>query len=566
MEHSRRIREKLVLLYGEERAQEVLDEVLAILGPEPTPRPATGLALSEKDSVLITYGDQVSEDGTPPLCTLHNFLKAFAAPVVNSVHILPFFPYSSDDGFSIIDYTAVNPDLGEWGHIRAMGLDFRLMVDAVINHISAQSDWFQAFLRNQTPYKDYFKVVEPGTDLSAVVRPRALPLLTEVATSNGNKHVWTTFSEDQIDLNFSNPDVLLEILKVMLHYVENGAKLIRLDAIAYLWKIAGTSSIHLPQTHTVIQLMRDVLDWIAPDVLLITETNVPHEENVSYFGDGTNEAQMVYQFPLPPLILHTMAQGDATALSGWAAALEPAGAQTTFFNFAASHDGIGLRPASGLLSAEQINALVQRTQDHGGHVSFWQSSDGGQQPYELNISYFDAVTHPEVTAQNPDIAVQRFVVSQAILLALVGVPGIYFHSLFGSRNDENGVSRTGRYRSINREKLGMEKLEAELADPTSIRAKVFRQYKLLLEIRGAERAFHPMGTQTILQIDSGVFAVERRSPDGFDRLLALHNVTDDERILDLPDSGNWHDLITDRDLRGTRVTLSPYQIAWLKAL
>ena len=569
MEHSRRIREKLVLLYGKERAPSVLTKVLAIIGPGPTPPAATGLSLSEKDIVLITYGDQVSREGEPPLRTLHGFLKDFAAPVVNSVHILPFFPYSSDDGFSIIDYTSVDPDLGDWRHIREMGQDFQLMFDAVINHISAQSDWFQAFLRDEAPYKDFFIVVDLSADLSEVVRPRTLPLLTEVETSSGTKHVWTTFSDDQIDLDYTNPDVLREILRVLLLYVEQGARLIRLDAIAFLWKIAGTPSIHLPQTHIAIQLIRDVLDWVVPEVLLITETNVPHEENVSYFGDGTNEAQMVYQFPLPPLILHTMAQGDARVLSAWAASLEPAGERTTFFNFAASHDGIGLRPASGILSAEQINALVELTQEHGGHVSFRGMSDGSQKPYELNISYFDAITHPDVTTRHPDIAVQRFIVSQALLLALTGVPGIYFHSLFGSRSDINGVTRTGRYRSINREKLRLEGLVEQLEDKVSIRARVYRQYRQLLVTRGRERAFHPLGSQVIHDVDPGVFAVERISPDGQDRLLALHNVTGQEVVLDLPVSGAWHDLIADsivsEETGILRISLSPYQIAWLKA-
>src|SRR5690606_35016656 len=108
-------------------------------------------------------------------------------------------------------------------------------------------------------------------------------------------------SADQVDLNFKNPAVLLATTRALLFYVEHGAKFIRLDAIAYLWKEIGTPCIHLPQTHQVIQLMRAVLDEVAPDVRLITETNVPHPDNISYFGAGTNEAQLVYNFALPPL-------------------------------------------------------------------------------------------------------------------------------------------------------------------------------------------------------------------------------------------------------------------------
>ena len=122
-------------------------------------------------------------------------------------------------------------------------------------------------------------------------------------------------------MNFKNPDVLLALLDALLFYVARGARFIRLDAIAYLWKRIGTSCIHLPQTHAVIQFWRAVLDEVAPHVLLITETNVPHADNVSYFGDGTNEAQLVYNFALPPLVLHALLRGDATHLTRWAQSL-----------------------------------------------------------------------------------------------------------------------------------------------------------------------------------------------------------------------------------------------------
>ncbi|HRL14420.1 MAG TPA: sugar phosphorylase, partial [Aggregatilineales bacterium] len=505
-----RIMQRLTRLYGAEAAPAILQQIREAVGAAGlAPLDTGGLDVSERDVMLITYGDMLRRAGEAPLRTLHRFLQATAAPALNSVHLLPFFPYTSDDGFSVVDYWQINPDLGDWGDVRAMGGDFRLMFDAVFNHISQASDWFQRFLRDEAPYSAYFHVIDPAVDLSQVVRPRTLPLLTPFETPSGVKHVWTTFSADQIDLNFSTPAVLIETLRALLFYVAQGATFIRLDAIAFLWKVPGTSSIHLEETHEVIRLMRDVLDVAAPQVILITETNVPHTENISYFGDGSNEAQLVYNFALPPLTLHTLRTGDASALTAWAATLERPGARTTYFNFTASHDGVGVRPLTGLLPDDQIAALVEMTQDHGGLINYRGLPDGGRTPYELNITYFDAVTHPALTEADPHTAVRRFLVSQAIALALMGLPGVYFHSLYGSRNDYLGVRATGHNRSINREKFFVEALEAELNVEGSIRQQVYAGYKHLLEVRRTQAAFHPLAGQRVLSLHPAVFALER---------------------------------------------------------
>ena len=459
------IQSKLIQLYGDTVGLSTFERLSDILEPI-TAGEVDELAVSEQDVILICYGDHVYDGENPPLQVLHQFLKEQVKPTINSVHILPFYPWSSDDGFSVIDYYQVDADLGDWSHVNAMKYDFRLMFDAVFNHMSAKSEWFKKYLAGEAPYDNYFIAVPPDTDLSAVVRPRALPLLSPFETPSGTKHVWTTFSDDQIDLNVQNPDVLIELLKITRFYVEQGSEFIRLDAIAFLWKEIGTTSIHLEQTHLIIQLMRDVLDIIAPDVVLITETNVPHDENISYFGNGTNEAQMVYQFPLPPLVLHTMASGDSTHLTQWAQSLDGIGGRTSFFNFTASHDGIGLRPVTGILSDEEINTLVNRTKSHGGHVSYKSNSDGSQSPYEMNITYFDAITSPEITKSDPETAVKRFLVSQAMQLSLAGVPGIYLSSLFGARNWHEGVEETGRNRTINRRKFERKELTFDLSQET----------------------------------------------------------------------------------------------------
>ncbi len=530
--------------------------------------------LTEQDAILITYGDQVQEPGRPHLRTLEDFLARHTADVLSGVHILPFYPWTSDDGFSVVDYKQVDPALGDWEDVRALGRRFRLMFDAVINHISRSSDWFQRFLRDEEPYTRFFITVDPRTDLSQVVRPRTLPLLTPVETAHGVEHVWTTFSPDQIDLNYREPQVLLEIIDVLLFYAAQGAALIRLDAIAFMWKEIGTSCLHLPQTHALIQLFRAVLDAAAPNVLLVTETNVPHAENISYFGDGYNEAQMVYNFSLPPLTLHAFATGDAAVLQEWAAGLSTPSPATTYFNFMASHDGIGVRPAEGILSPAEIQALCARTERHGGFVSYRTNSDGSQSPYELNITYFDALNDP-AGGEPLGLQVQRFLASQAILVGLAGVPGVYFHSLLGSRNWREGVTQTGQKRTINRQKLLRTELEEALADPNSLRSQVFQGYRRLLQARRSSPAFHPNGAQEILPGAPACFAFLRTAPGGGERVLCIHNVTDRPQTWEasLEELGGererpWRDLLTPGSLERTgdrlRIGLSPYGVRWLQ--
>lgn len=561
-------------IYGEETGRETFERVKALLTAYRGRLPEGETAvLSSQDAILITYADQVGEPDRPFLPTLIDFCQTHLQGVVSAIHLLPFYPYSSDDGFSVIDYHQVRPDLGDWADVARLGQQFGLMFDAVINHISAQSTWFQGFLRDEPRYRDYFTVVDANVDLSAVFRPRTLPLLTEVETAVGRKHVWTTFSPDQIDLNFRNPDVLLEVLETLLLYVSQGAEFIRLDAIAFMWKEIGTRCLHLPQTHQIIQLMRALLDEVAPHVFLITETNVPHEENISYFGNGRNEAQMVYNFSLPPLTLHAFHQGDASILSQWADGLRLPGPRTTFFNFLASHDGIGLTPARGFLSEAQIAALAARVEALGGFVSYRQQPDGSASPYELNVNYLDALGMPGVV-EDTGLMARRFLAAQAIMLALRGVPGIYFHSLFGSRGWPEGVAQTGQKRSINRQKLARADLERELANPLALRWRVFKQYRHLLRTRANWPAFDPAAAQQVLFLDPALFCVFRVAENGREVALCLHNVTDqrqnvtvDLRPLHLV--GPLWDMVAGREVgeengRSLPLALDPYQVLWLR--
>ncbi len=553
----------LAFLYGEDKAPQLYERAQKLMGGYRMRMDgdARNGDLTERDSILITYGDQVQSSNEKPLRTLNAFCKQYLTGIIGGIHILPFYPWTSDDGFSVVDYRKVDSSLGEWNDITSMSDRFRLMFDGVINHISSQSEWFQGFLRDDPQYRDYFITVSGSLDLSHVVRPRALPLLTAFNTQSGKKQVWTTFSDDQVDLNYQNPEVLLEILDVLLLYVEHGAAFIRLDAIAYLWKEIGTTCIHLPQAHHLIQLLREALNEIAPHVKLITETNVPHADNISYFGDGTNEAQLVYNFALPPLTLHTFHTGDARILSNWAKTLILPSDKTTFFNFLASHDGIGLNPARGILSNKEIDSLVNKTFKHGGLVSYKHNADGSQSPYEMNINYFDALSDP-LSDELMDVQVNRFISAQAIMLSLLGMPGIYFHSLFGSRGWSDGVNQTGRNRTINRQKLQLEELQDELANKSSLRSRVFSRYCQLLKTRYSTSAFHPHGTQKILDVHPSVFAVERISPDGNSHTLCLQNVSA-QKVVFATQYNSGTDLFTSQLLQLSKITLEAYQILWV---
>jgi sucrose phosphorylase len=528
--------EDLAFVYGESAAAETLPRLEALLEAyaDRLTTPTSRYRWSERDAVLITYADNLRRPGERPLQTLTALLGAVTGDAVNAVHLLPFFPSTSDDGFSVADYLAVDPACGTWADVERLAGRTRLMFDAVVNHMSASHAWFQGFLAGDPRYASYAITESPETDLSQVVRPRTSPLLTRFETARGGEHVWTTFSADQIDLNYANPAVLLDMIRVLLEYVHRGADILRLDAVTYLWKQAGTTSVHLPETHRVIQLIRRVLDALAPQVTIITETNVPHDENVSYFGDGHNEAQLVYNFALPPLVLHSFVSGDATALSTWAATLASPSSDTCFFNFLASHDGIGVRGAEAMLSVPEVQALAARAEAHGGLVGYRSLTDGTAVPYELNVNYFDALSDPAST-ESVTVQVARFLTAQAIMLAVPGVPGIYLHSLVGSRGWPEGVALTGHNRTTNREKLDGDRLLDELADPGHRRSLVNTGYRSLLDARRVRAAFDPAAPARVVTVDPRLFVIERGS--GSDAVVCVHNVTGEAVPYDLEGYG-----------------------------
>jgi len=562
-----RMRARLEFIYGAGRAADVMRALEELLRRYEGRLPRGAAGWSERDALLITYADTIREDGSPPLRALDRFLTERVGDRISFVHLLPFYPYSSDDGFAVQDFRQVRPELGSWDDVALLARHYRLAFDAVINHVSASGVYARGYCAGDPRFRDFFIALDPGTDTSSVLRTRNLPLLHDYDTSEGRKWLWTTFSRDQVDLNLANPRVLLEVVDVLLFYVERGASVLRLDAIPYLWKELGTSCAHLPRTHELIKLLRDVFNLAAPHVLLLAECNVPQRENLSYLGAGGDEAQVVYNFTMPPLVLFSIHKGDASRLTEWARTIRKVGGRATYLNVTATHDGIGMRPTEGLLGEPERGELLDLARAHGGDVTGKRNPDGSISPYELNLNYFDAVNDPR--AEEPlELQVRRFMLSQAIPLGFIGIPAVYVHSLLGSRNDLEGVRRTGRARSINRAVLRADELCRELDDGLSLRGRVFREYGRLLEVRRRESAFHPDADQEVPDLGPAVFAVLRRNEHTGERILALHNVTG--RALSLSGRGALADapsadlLTGEQFAAGADVPLDSYQVRWLR--
>ncbi len=562
----------LLAIYPEHDTETLTARLIETFWPDreklaAAPRAPSNALWNEQDSVVITYGDTFRDGKRPPLDVLREFLGEYLEGTITGVHILPFYPFSSDDGFAVIDYTKVNSMLGDWEQIETIANDFRLMADLVLNHASSRCVWFDQFRAGRAPGRDYFVTADPEADLSKVVRPRPSELLRPVETSNGLKHVWCTFGHDQIDLNFANPEVLLEFARILRLYVDKGVRIVRLDAVAFLWKAPNSSCLHLPQTHELIRLLRTLANFTIEEVVLLTETNVPNQENLTYFGNQ-NEAHVIYNFSLPPLMVHALLAGTSDYLKSWMMRMPPAPEGCTYLNFIAGHDGIGMRPADGLLPEDERVTMTEAVQSFGGLVSTRPGRKGNVRPYELNIALFDAL---KGTVKGPDaFQIKRFICSQAVMMALEGIPAFYIHSLLATENDYKLREMRNHNRSINRHAWDYDELRGYLNDKTSAHAIVFEETARLIRIRAGQSAFHPNATQFTLQLGSQLLGFWRQSRDRRQSIFVIANMTDREQTfslakLNLISGEGWSDLLSGwmaNDLYED-VCITPYQCLWL---
>ena len=565
-----RVSEHLSIIYPDLNTKKLASELIAEMGmgrniQRPTPHRNHW---DQGDAILITYGNTIQSSGELPLVTLSRFLDKYLKRQFTAIHILPFFPFSSDDGFSVIDYSTVNPSLGDWENIESISKKYKLMSDLVINHISSRSRWFENYKNGVKPGKDYFIEGNPNDDFSKVVRPRNSPLLTEVRTKAGIRHVWSTFSGDQIDLNFRNPNVLKEFVSIVRSYLNHGITIFRMDAVPFLWKQKGTSCTNLQPTHEIIKLFHTLIEYYFPSALIVCENNVPSNENLTYFGNA-NEAHVIYNFSLPPLLIYTLLTGRCSHLKNWMMSMPPAQSGTTYLNFIASHDGIGLRPLDGLISDDEVDKLVEKTKQSGGRVTYRKSREGSDKPYELNITLFDLLKST-FDSDEDNYSVERFLCAHSIMFALEGIPAVYIQSIFGSHNDLERLEHTQRNRSINRHIWDEFELEKELSDRQSPHARIFAELKRLLSIRKKQSAFHPNATQYTLHISDDIFAFWRQSINRDQSIFCISNVTATEKLINLRDinlinTDEWKDLIGGRLYFNIQeqLSLSPYQVLWI---
>ncbi len=509
----------------------------------------------QQNVILITYPDQFWEEGEKKLVTFQKFAQAYLKGVFDVIHFLPFYPFSSDDGFSVIDYRKIEDSLGDWNNLENIGEDYTLMYDFVCNHVSKHNEWFQKCLQGDKRYENFFIETDPTEDLSLVTRPRTSSLLTQFETTKGKKYYWTTFSQDQIDLNYKNPEVLYEAVDIFLNYLEKGGRWIRLDAVGFLWKEIGTSCMNHKKTHELVKLLRAIMHEVCPSGKIITETNVSYQENISYFGNETDESHMVYQFPLPFLVLYSFFRQNAKILSKWASELKLPSNETSFFNFLASHDGIGINPVRGIVPEEEIEKLIIHLQEESGaRVSYKENQDGKKNAYEINVSYFSAIK------ENLDfeIGLIRFLNAHAVLLGMKGNPAIYIHSYLGSENNEDGVRKTKMNRTINREKFEWSKIDKILKEENSSRARIRKEMEQLIRIRKGCDAFAATAQQEIIKGSEELFSYIRRGKT--QTVLCLHNFS--SYSVKIPVKISGVDLFTGETILKS-LTILPYGFRWI---
>jgi len=526
---------------------------------------------NESHSVLITYADSIYKNGEATLITLSDLLSKHFGSLSKVVHILPFLKSTSDGGFAVSSYDSLEEKFGSWSDLKSISKNHDLMADLVLNHVSSSHPWVQQFIKSQEPGISNVFSPKQNLDWSNVVRPRSSSLFSQINTDDGPKQVWTTFGPDQIDLNWHNPKMTLEFLNLITSYLSNGIKWLRLDAVGFIWKESGTTCLHLPKAHSIVKLLRVLLNNLLDDGVLITETNVPQKENLSYLIPD-DEAHMAYNFPLPPLLLEAIITSRADILNSWIFDWPKLPNDTTLFNFTASHDGVGLRALEGLMNEQRIKDLLINCEKRGGLVSHRRLSNGDDKPYELNISWWSAMEDSSRDVKR--FQYERFILSQLLVMALKGVPAFYLPALLASENDIKSFSMTGQRRDLNREKFKSENLLAVLNNPESNANKNLKYLRNAMDVRSELNQFHPCSQMKCLSKGRSDIVVIKRGK-GTESVFAIHNMTENKINYQLNDNDlpkiidndfNTHDFLTSSKYNCKNISLDPFQVIWLSAL
>ena len=521
------------------------------------------LTISEKTSLVICYGDNINSNQKSSIQVFQNFFKKNLKKYFNAIHFLPFYPSSSDSGFAVKDHYKIERRIGSWSDIKKISKSSHVMADIVINHSSARGLWFKNFLKKKRPGKDYFLTVNSKFNTSKVVRPRDHKLLKKIDIFGKSDFLWRTFSADQIDLDFKNPSVLLRFIKIMVHLVSNGVTIFRLDAIAYLWKKNGTNCINLKQTHEIVKLLRLISNLLNVETIIITETNLPEKENLSYFGKN-DEANWIYNFSLPPLLIHAFLFENSSYLNKWSKKLPNAKFQNSYLNFIASHDGIGMRPTEGILNERSLNNFLKRLKKNGSKFSYRKVQNKSKKVYEANITVFDALKKSD-TDPNGKFFLERYIAAHAIMISFEGVPAIYFNSLFGKSNDEAKYVITGNNRDINRYKWSYENITKKLNDKNSKQSIFYQNLGKLLEIKRKQKAFHPNAKRLNINLGSKLFCFKRTSLDKKQTIISITNCSSVDQYPKLNKKySKWKNIINPKiNSLNKSFKLKPFETMWL---
>ena len=519
--------------------------------------------ISEKTSLVISYGDNIYSSQSSSMKIFQKFFQKNLEKLFDTIHFLPFYPSSSDSGFAVKDHYQIDKKIGNWSDLKKISKSKKIMADVVINHASARGLWFKNFLKRKKPGKDYFLTVNSKFNTSKVVRPRDHKLLKKIKIFEKNDYLWRTFSPDQIDLNFKNPSVLLRFIKIIIHLINNGVTIFRLDAIAYLWKQNGTKCINLSQTHEIIKLLRVVTSLLNVQTLIITETNLPEKENLSYFGKN-NEANWVYNFSLPPLLIHAFLFENSLYLNQWSRKLPSTKHGNCYLNFIASHDGIGIRPTEGLLNEKTLGSFLKRLKKNGSKFSYRKVQNKSKKVYEANITVFDALRKSDFDPKGL-FFLERYVSAHAIMVSFEGIPAVYFNSLFGKSNDEAKYIITGNNRDVNRYKWNFNNITTKLRDKKSKQSIFYRNIGALLKIKRKQKAFHPNASRFNINLGSKIFCFKRISKDKKQSIICMTNLSSKIQTPNFKKIGGYSDLLNSnlKFREGNSLILKPFQTVWL---
>ncbi len=540
------------------------DEIIQIIKNFNQKNPKKKIIISEKTSLIICYGDAVYSNEKGSIKVFQSFFQKNLKKYFDTIHFLPFYPSSSDSGFAVKDHYKIEKRIGNWSDLKRISKYNNIMADIVINHSSARGLWFKNFLKRKKPGKDYFLTVNSKFNTSKVVRPRDHELLKKIKIFDKSDYLWRTFSPDQIDLNFKNPSVLLRFIKIMIHLINNGITIFRLDAIAYLWKENGSKCINLRQTHEIIKLLRIISNHLNVETIIITETNLPEKENLSYFGKN-DEANWIYNFSLPPLLIHAFLFENNSYLNKWSKNLPVAKFGNNYLNFIASHDGIGIRPTEGILNNKSLNNFLKRLKKNGSKFSYRKVHNKSKKVYEANITVFDALKKSDYDPKGK-FFLERYVAAHAIMISFEGIPAIYFNSLFGKSNDEAKYIITGNNRDVNRYKWNYKNIIRKLSDNKTKQSIFYSNIANLLSIRRKQKAFHPNGKRYNINLGSKLFCFKRLSLDKKQLIICITNLSSKNQTTKLnKEFQNYKDLLNlktkfkDKNL----LTLKPFQTVWL---